>query len=256
MNTEKVKVQGEKQLATLTKWTGNNVTYKKKHDTVILLGTASTLAHTPWKTKADFWACAPVMTHKVAEGKKIDLLFEMHPMEYWMTIRDRLNSHPQPVFMLKENPQIKRSMTYPLKKVQDMVFKLNERFAKYFTSTIAYMIALAIQKGYKKIELWGIHMAAYDEEYGEQRQACEAWLAFANGLGIETFVPDESEIFRCPFLYGYEQDNNIVITIRHRKNGLKQGLGKLKAQFDKMRDDIKLQEGAIKDCEALERQFR
>lgn len=221
--------------------------YKKTHDKVIILGTASTLTNVNWALPDfDYWACSPVITQPSAQPhlKKISVMFEMHPMEYWIKIIDRLNNTDIPCYMHQRNPHVKKSMTYPLRQIQAMV--LNSKLQKYFTSTISYMIAMAIYLKYKRVEMWGVHMSA-EEEYGDQRQACESWLAFADGRGIETYIPEQSEIFKCPYLYGYEQEHNIVIQARHRNQGLTNGLKKLEADLERLKIDINMQKGAIRN---------
>ena len=72
----------------------NEKQFVRKNKKVILLGTAGTLGITPWDQKdVDYWACAPVMTYKETEGHRLDLLFEMHFMEYWVQVIDRLNGY-------------------------------------------------------------------------------------------------------------------------------------------------------------------
>ena len=94
--------------------------FVRKNKKVIILGTASTLRITPWDQKdVDYWACAPVMTYKESHGHKIDLLFEMHYMEYWVQIIDRMNEYTVKnpntfIYMQESVPQIKNSLRYPI----------------------------------------------------------------------------------------------------------------------------------------------
>ena len=221
-----------------------------------ILGTASSLKLVNWDEPGyDIWACSPVITQPCAlpHLKKIKQLYEMHPMEYWITIIDRLNNTNLPVYMQMKVPQIKESITFPLKEVQGMV--KNERLSKYFTSTIAFMIAHAVYTNeYDLIDLYGVHMSS-TEEYGEQRQSCEAWLSFAEGRGIETTVAHESEIFRCPNMYGYQQENNLVVQFRHDKEGLTNGKIKLETALKKAQSDLDQQLGAIKMIKKIERKY-
>jgi hypothetical protein len=229
--------------------------FTRKNDKVLILGTASTLHNTPWNEPGqDIWACAPVITQPVAKGKKFDLLFEMHPTTYWMnkTIMDRLNEPNLPIYMQDEYKEIRNSIKYPLDEIRS---KVPDCLARYFTSTIAYMIALAWLEGYKVIELWGVHMSS-DEEYGDQRQACESWLAWAMAKGAVVYVPPQSEIFKCPHLYGYEQENSIVLQARIRKEGLNNGLKQIKGELKKLQEEYDRQKGAVLDCEYWEKKYK
>lgn len=237
--------------------------YQKKKDAVCICGTASTLANTPWEEVNDFefWACSPVVTYPEVKNHRFDLLFELHGAEYWgnEAVKTRLIEYDAPLYMIEKTPDIPSSLTFPLKRIQAMVN--NGYLNKYFTSTISYMIALAICMGYKRIELFGIHMAA-SEEYGDQRQACEAWMAYAAGLGIDMYIPGQSELFRCPYLYGYENENSVKIQARTRKEGLRLGVEQLRgerkkivAQLRQLDKDISENVGAAKDCEYFERRY-
>lgn len=232
----------------------------KKNKKVILLGTANTLKITPWgKEDIDYWACAPVTTYKEAEGKKIDVLFEMHHMEYWTTIIDKLNGiidkNPNTfIFMQQQVPQIKNSITYPLKEVQE--FASHPKLRNYFTSSIAYMIALAIYLGYEDIDLYGIHMAADEEEYSLQRSCCEAWLNFGLGKGIGYWLPNESSIMSSDHLYGYEQHKGILLDLIHQQEGYQNGVVELEKKMKEIEQDVYLQKGAVLAMKQMIKKYR
>lgn len=81
--------------------------------------------------------------------------------------------------------------------------EIKTKFGNYFTSSIAYMIALAIHEGAKEIGLWGISMLA-DEEYARQRPCVEYYIGMAQGKGINVVVAEESPILRSERMYAYE----------------------------------------------------
>ncbi len=92
---------------------------------------------------------------------------------------------------------------------------LNPRLGKYHTSSVSWMVGMAILQGYKEIHVYGIDMAS-DAEYRFQRPACEAWLGFAEGLGIKTYTPPESDLFSCVAQYG-SGDNSAFRKLLHGK---------------------------------------
>jgi hypothetical protein len=233
----------------------NNGRWARKNDSVILLGTAGTLAVTPWDLPDyDYWACSPVMTHKNWEGHRIDLIFEMHQMEYWHTIIKRLNDWKVPVYMQKKVPQITLSMEYPIKAIQRWCD--NKIMNKFFSSTISYMIALAIFEGYKTIELYGIHMAAQEEKYSMQRNSCEAWLSYGLGKGVNFWIPPESDLFKCSYLYGYEQEKDVILRIINRRDKLQNGVNELKKKMEALKKDLYSQQGAVLDCNQIVKELR
>jgi hypothetical protein len=45
---------------------------------------------------------------------------------------------------------------------------------------------------------------ANDIEYQSQRPSCEYFIGLARGKGIEVYVPPESDLLKCMYLYGFE----------------------------------------------------
>lgn len=77
--------------------------------------------------------------------------------------------------------------TYPL---AAMVEKYGTWF---FTSTIAYEMALALEEDPDEIGLWGVDMAAA-EEYGHQKAGCRFFIQTALMRGIQVTMPPEAEV--------------------------------------------------------------
>lgn len=90
-----------------------------------------------------------------------------------------------PVYMQNEHPDIPMSVAFPL----DTVL---ERFGRCFTSTVSYMVALAIIEKYDHIALWGIE--ARGSEYIHQRPALRYLLSLARQQGIRVDLPRTSAI--------------------------------------------------------------
>lgn len=231
------------------------------NEKLIILGTASSLARTPWdKEDCDYWACCPVITHKPVDGHRIDVIFEMHPESYWNNVEDVLNKYIKDnpdtiVYMQNKTGIIKNSIEYPLKQIQESVN--NEFLKKYLTSTIAQMIALAIFKGqYKRIELWGCHMAADEEQYSNQRACCEAWLNYGLGKGIDYWVTEESDLMRASYIYGYEQQKGLWLKLCNIRDRVRTGLTELEEKEKKLRDEMLEQSGGYKVLQKLVRMFR
>lgn len=224
-------------------------------ENVIILGTAHTLHTTQFDLEDyDYWACQPVITHRanknsppLVDGHRIDALFEMHNKEYWTTIIERLNNYVKKnpdvtIYMQEENDKIKNVKKYPLDEVQSFIN--HPRMRNYMTSTIAYMIALAIMKGYKTIELYGIHMSSEEEEYSLQRECVSTLLGFAWGKGIDFWLPDQSEVMKSNHLYGYEQEKGIVLQAIRYRDGVAEGLKNIEKDLEAVKKRYWQQEGA------------
>ena len=101
------------------------------------------------------------------------------------------------VYMLDEHPDlVPKAEAYPLQAVAANIGK----FGYYLTSSIAYMIALAIAEGFERIMITGVDMAA-ESEYSDQRPACEYLIGVAQGRGIEVILPESCKLMKGP-LYG------------------------------------------------------
>lgn len=102
-----------------------------------------------------------------------------------------------PIYMVKHYEDIPNSIPYPLAEVTQ-----GGRFRSLFTSSVSYMIAMAVAEGFQEIRFAGIDMAM-DSEYAYQRSACEYWIGVADALGLKVIIPESSPIGRAP-LYGQE----------------------------------------------------
>src|SRR5690606_41276724 len=76
---------------------------------------------------------------------------------------------------------IPASVPYPLERAI-------QEFGRCFTSTVSYMIALAIMEGCTHLGLWGIDLTD-QEEYLYQRPAVEYLLGVAAARGIAVVMP-------------------------------------------------------------------
>ena len=75
--------------------------------------------------------------------------------------------------------------------------KMKERFGPYFfTSTIAYMMALAITLEPVEIALWGVGMMG--DDYGKQRPGCHYFTQRARELGILVTAPPKCGLLEPP----------------------------------------------------------
>lgn len=120
----------------------------------------------------------------------------------------------KPVFMRELFPDIPAGVVYPLAHMSDRFFaRFGER--PYFTSSIGFMLAMAIDEGRDEnfqpisdqavtwIGLYGIDLAS-ETEYGEQRPNAEYFIGLARGLGIQVDIADGSALLRADHLYGFE----------------------------------------------------
>ena len=185
-------------------------------DKIAILGTApSSMELAPFKDMSwSIWACSPG-AYSVCAKNRSDVWFEPHrwqptpPGQFgapgtkpWFSpeFHTFLSQHKGPVFMSRKEPTIPTSVAIPYE-------ALIAKYGHYFwTSTIAYMLAMAIDQKPKAIGLWGIDMAA-TEEYAYQRPACQHFLGLAMAMGIDIVLPPESDLMRPPTMYGIGEHN-------------------------------------------------
>lgn len=143
--------------------------------------------------------------HSVEQLKRCrgDRKTKMWYAEYWQF----LSQLKSPVYMLKRHAEIPRSVAYPLEDAID-------QFGRCFTSSVSYIIALAIMEGCERIGLWGVDLSD-KEEYIYQRPAVQYLLGAAKKRGIticlpkgcSLLVPDNPEPVETAVLYGYDWDH-------------------------------------------------
>ncbi len=150
----------------------------------------------------------------------------------------------KPIYMQPQfcDGRFPAAVPYPL---DEMIAK----FGRYFTSTIGYMLALAINDGYDWIGLYGIDLAS-DIEYPGQRPNTEYLVGLAKGMGRTVVIADGSALLQSGHLYGYEKPvgdaGGLIDSVKaHRKT--------LNEQRDKMIAQMNTLDGAIQAYENVEK---
>ncbi len=198
---------------------------------IAILGFARSVTETPFHDPTvDVWGMNELYFTSIwgtnnarAPIPRWDAWFEMHEAQYLgRTARIETPTEPdrhlawlreqppgKPIYMLRHEDAFPASVAYP---VEAMV----ARFGRYFTSTVGYMLALAIAQIVDQraqpaapepgewIGLFGVDLAS-DNEHAAQRPNTEYFIGWARGLGIEVYVPPQGAVTRAAVgLYGYE----------------------------------------------------
>lgn len=85
----------------------------------------------------------------------------------------------------------------------------------FCTSSLFWMMAMAMRAGAKRIGFWGVDMAA-NEEYEMQRAGIHYLTMIARSHGIEVGVPHESDLFTPRFRYGIDEWTHSFRKLRAR----------------------------------------
>lgn len=176
-----------------------------------IVGGASSRMDAPFDNPAwEIWGC-----NNCFPGlPRISRWFEIHKIHFdgtdyyrrgkkdfrGMVVRDYLKKLAElstPVYMQLSWPIIPQSVQYPIEDI-------TKRFGRYFTSSVAYMIALAIREGAKEIGLYGMTMGC-DDEYSIQKPCLEYLIGYARGMGIQVTIPKDSMLLYTQQMYGFEE---------------------------------------------------
>ena len=172
---------------------------------------------------------------------RVDVFFEMHKDHDDKT--DRLIKAGVPVIMLKPDPLVPLSESYPVEEIAQEV-------GDEFTSSIAYMMAYGIYLGYKEIHLYGVNMA-HQSEYAHQRGGVKYFAAIARERGIRFIAPDESQLAGCNQRYGYDDYDTVVGIIQRRIESLKADVEKQERIVEAANKTLWQLKGALIDCDDL-----
>ena len=105
-----------------------------------------------------------------------------------------LSEQTKPIIVFRPHQWGKNQIIYPVERIA-------QKYGTYFmTSSVAWMIALAIEIGAPKIGVFGIDMAD-TLEYRAQRAGCKHFIELAKSKGIEVVIPPGSDLLFEPVPY-------------------------------------------------------
>lgn len=164
----------------------------------IVCGSPSTEMDAPFGDDSfEIW----VLGNRSNRYPRFDLVFEIHDDLSEHGDVDRYVQH-----LLSLGAPLVVGEGFPVKDGPVQVFPFEDARrlfgSTYLTSSTAYMLALALLRGYEHIELYGVDMAIDDHEYFRQRPCLEAWVGFAKGRGVTVVIPAKSPVLRSDFVEG------------------------------------------------------
>ena len=198
-----------------------------------------------WCTSPSVWANT--------QDKRTDVWFELHRWlpfaagqmgkpgtRPWFSpeFHAFLKAYKGTVMMSEKQADIPNSVAFPYK----------EYLLKYgpyhFTSSVAWMLAMAIEQHPKTIGLFGIDMAA-GSEWAYQRPACQHFVGMAKAMGIEIVLPPESDLMRHSTIYGFGEHNHRHVKLRERLMDLEDRKAKAMQAIQQAGADVNQLNGAI-----------
>jgi hypothetical protein len=198
-----------------------------------VLGTAHSLHKAPFDDPSwEMWGT------NTGQPVRWDRWFQLHSDEIIdgnPGHRDWLAAQTCPVYLQKTCESIPKALAYPL---DAMKAKYGDWF---FTSSIAYMMALAIEEGAEEIGLWGVDMADVTE-YRWQKTGVRFFIQVARLRGIKVTVPPECEVVVPGRLYCYDETSWVETKARARYAELESR----NAGNDLRRQNLILQKAALR----------
>lgn len=202
-----------------------------KPRTVALVGFAKSSRNlAPYDQRnLEIWGCNEAYTGqfmKTSKGEfRADRWFQIHKREDWSR-RNNPNDphHPEwlsrdhnfPIYMQEEFEEVPDAEAIPLAELDEMFFSnlwaIHPETGKYvpwleayehgnYTSTFAWMMAMAIYEGFDRIQVYGFAMGT-KSEYLHQAPGATFWIGQALGRGIDIQIIGASPILQGD-LYGF-----------------------------------------------------
>lgn len=223
---------------------------KKK---IAIVGTTSSLVDAPYNDPEwEIWG----LNGAYQAMPRWDKWFDMHGMEV-------LKKHHQPEYftflkaagdkamLAHKSDELPEAKLFPAKELVD-------KYGRYFTNTVAWLTAYAIEELLKRKEgdeklvlgIWGVNMAM-DTEYSIQRPSCEYFLGVAEGKGIDVIIPETSEMLKCSFLYGVEPIPAYIKKMPDKKRELMGNYNEIMTNIDNGQGYMNYITGYMKSIEEI-----
>jgi hypothetical protein len=136
---------------------------------------------------------------------RYSIWFEMHDRSLWEKRGPEylrlLQKADVPIYMQKEYADIPNSVQFPIGDTD------------YYSSSIAYMLDMAIRQLPERLEVWGVDNHPGDE-WADERPCNEFWLGYAKASGIDVWVHPESSLLK-PTLTNKFNDEIVNYTGRY-----------------------------------------
>jgi hypothetical protein len=227
-------------------------------DKIAIIGSApSSIALGPYNDPSwAVWGCSPGAYGYVPRS---EVWWEIHrwepanpgvPMDAtakpWFSPEycDFLRRYAGTVMMATDHADVPHGVRAPFEEL------IKKHGPYHFTSSIAWMIALALEFKPKAIGLWGVDMAA-TSEYAFQRPGLQHFLGLATQMGIEVVLPPESDLMRPTTMYGISEYSPRHIKLLARKNELQNRLNEATNRLNGASAEMQFLRGALDDLEYM-----
>jgi len=169
-------------------------------------------------------------------------------------MREFLRTWERPVWVQKDwgkELYVKNPWIYPIDEVMELMCPrdVNGIPYPYFTNSIDYMVCLAVLRGYKEIQLYGVEfISRVDDEYYTMRQSVNFYIGRALEKGINVVIQPQSSLLKCGHWYGYEtkKKDPLEKLMAENKKNLEKQQGDLQKKLREIQRDIDTLIGGIR----------
>ena len=159
---------------------------------------------------------------------------------------------PIPIYMIQHHQEIPNSIPYPVDRVKQKLGLAGDPFIPgsdldYFTSTIAFMYALAIAEGFEEIGIYGIDLII-GREYFFEKSCVEFYMGIAHARGIHIHKPANSALLWQSHRYGYQQEPDYGF---YGLKNLKARAAQIEKQCTILRDELHKADGALAEAKFI-----
>lgn len=223
---------------------------------IAIIGTAPTSrALAPYDDPSwDIWACSP--GNQGAVLPRVSVWFELHAIVDLVSPESRSWAAPYvewlkhqsfPIYMQEKNDLVPQAVPFPM---HEMV----EAFGRnWFTSSIAWMMALAIAQKPEHIGIFGVDMAADQEHYSAQKSGCLRFIEIAQERGIRVSIPRESCLGKSAPLYGYSEATPFGRRLNVTEYMVANRRAEMAAEFARLQKEIAFYDGALEQIRYIKR---
>jgi hypothetical protein len=212
--------------------TGEVVVYPKRKKVALCGFATNTLMTVPWTDPTfEIWGMNQGYLHM---KRRAERWFEMHLPDAVPDVRDPqylqwLKDATLPIYMIERYDWAPMSVRYP---IEDALRIANR---DYFTSTVAFMLALADMEGFEEVHLYGINLAIGDEWFYE-KPCAEYWCGRLEAKGVKLHIPSASSMLKQYRRYGYNIDprphQSLKVMLQGRKKDYDQKVQQHSAQLN------------------------
>lgn len=176
---------------------------------IAICGTGAGFEKAPFNTDWEVWG----LPGHYNTGAKFDEVYEIHSAQTLMELRYPVDKQEWMRCVSVIHPTL--AGVFPEARVIDFEGLIN-KYGRIFSSSLAWMLAEAIEKKPKEIAIYGVTMSS-EGEYAHQKPSCAYLIGWAKALGIKVTTQKENALLSVPFQYGYEEIPDLIKDMRDKK---------------------------------------